>query len=75
MRIGYRAGDMFAPKLDITEALGSELAEFIACVQRGTSPTADGVAGLRVVRILEAATRSMAQGGTVIELAPQRVLA
>lgn len=75
MRIGYRAGDMFAPQLDITEALGSELAEFIACVEQGTQPTADGNAGLRVVRILEAASRSMAQGGTLLELPKERVLA
>ncbi|MET3926559.1 Gfo/Idh/MocA family oxidoreductase [Devosia sp. 2618] len=75
MRIGYRAGDMFAPQLDITEALGAELAEFIACVQRGTKPTADGAAGLRVVRILEAATASMAKGGTLVELPQERVFA
>lgn len=68
MRIGYRTGDMLAPQLDITEALGSELAEFIACIEHGTRPSADGAAGLRVVRILEAATRSMAKDGAVVEL-------
>lgn len=75
MRIGYRTGDMFAPQLDITEALGSELAEFIACVEHGTRPSADGAAGLRVVRILEAATRSMAKDGVVVELPQERVSA
>ena len=75
MRIGYRAGDMFAPQLDITEALGSELSEFVGCVERGTKPSADGAAGLRVVRILEAASRSMANGGAVVELPQERVLA
>ncbi|MET3899012.1 putative dehydrogenase [Devosia sp. UYZn731] len=75
MRIGYRTGDMFAPQLNVTEALGSELAEFIDCVEQGTQPTANGAAGLRVVRILEAATRSMAQGGNLVELAQERVLA
>lgn len=75
MRIGYRAGDMFAPQLDITEALRSELTEFIACVQAGTRPTADGEAGLRVVRILEAASRSLAQDGALVELPQERVLA
>ncbi|KKC38850.1 oxidoreductase [Devosia epidermidihirudinis] len=75
MRIGYRAGDMFAPQLDVTEALGAELAEFVACVQHGTKPIADGEAGLRVVRILEAATQSMAKGGALVELAPERVFA
>lgn len=75
MRIGYRAGDMFAPQLDITEALGSELSEFVSCIEHGTKPTADGAAGLRVVRILEAATRSMAQRGAVVELPQDLVLA
>jgi len=75
MRIGYRAGDMFAPQLDITEALGSELTEFVACVEAGTRPTADGEAGLRVVRILEAASRSLARDGALMELPQERVLA
>jgi hypothetical protein len=38
MRIGYRAGDMFAPRLDITEALGTELGEFVTCIEQGTNP-------------------------------------
>ena len=75
MRIGYRAGDMFAPRLDIAEALGAELAEFVACIEHGTAPTADGHAGLRVVRILEAASRSMAHGGATVELPMERELA
>jgi predicted dehydrogenase len=75
MRIGYRAGDMFAPRLDVTEALGCELNEFVGCVERGTRPTADGQAGLRVVNILEAATQSMAQGGAAVELMGERVFA
>ena len=75
MRIGYRAGDMFAPRLDITEALGTELGEFVTCIEQGTKPIADGEAGLRVVRILEAATRSMAQGGTMVKLPTERVAA
>jgi len=75
MRIGYRAGDMFAPQLDITEALGCELNEFVACVERGTKPTADGAAGLRVVNILEAASLSMARGGDAVELPRERAFA
>lgn len=75
MRIGYRAGDMFAPQLDITEALGSELTEFVTCVEAGTRPTADGEAGLRVVRILEAASKSLAHDGALVELPQERVFA
>jgi predicted dehydrogenase len=66
--VGYRSGDMWAPHLEVSEALGVELREFVACVEQGTKPTADGEAGLRVVRILEAATQSLAQRGRVIEL-------
>jgi predicted dehydrogenase len=68
MLVGYRTGDMWAPQLDMTEALGLELREFVGCIERRTVPTADGNAGLRVVRILEAATRSLAERGRVIEL-------
>lgn len=66
--VGYRSGDMWAPHLDVKEALSTELREFAQCIEQGTTPIADGKAGLRVVRILEAATQSLAQRGRVIEL-------
>jgi predicted dehydrogenase len=75
MLVGYRTGDMWAPQLDMREALGVELREFVGCVQQRKSPIADGHAGLRVVRILEAATQSLAERGRVIELAGERVSA
>jgi predicted dehydrogenase len=68
MLVGYRTGDMWAPHLDMTEALSLELRQFVACVEAGTTPTSDGQAGLRVVRILEAATMSLANRGGIIEL-------
>jgi predicted dehydrogenase len=68
MRVGYRTGDMTAPQLDMTEALARELREFVGCVEQGIRPTADGHAGLRVVRLLEAATRSLAQHGAIVEV-------
>lgn len=68
MRVGYRAGDMTAPQLDMSEALGVELREFIGCIERGQRPAADGRAGLRVVRTLEAATRSLARRGALVEI-------
>lgn len=73
--VGYRTGDMWAPHLDVTEALGAELREFVACVTNGGTPIADGNAGLRVVRILEAATLSLAQRGRVVDLEPARQVA
>jgi predicted dehydrogenase len=68
MRVGYRTGDMTAPQLDMTEALSRELREFVGCVEQGIRPTADGHAGLRVVRLLEAATRSLNQHGAIVEV-------
>lgn len=72
MLVGYRSGDMYAPQIDITEALGRELRQFVDCIETQGRPTSDGHAGLRVVRILEAATQSLAQRGKIVELAEAR---
>jgi len=68
MKINYRAGDMWAPQLDNTEALRIEALEFVRCVESGSRPLTDGEAGLGVVRILEAATASIARRGALVEL-------
>jgi predicted dehydrogenase len=66
MRVGYRTGDMWAPKLEVTEALQVEGAHFIDCVEHGRTPQTDGRLGLRVVELIEAATSSMrGQGETM----------
>lgn len=75
MLIGYRTGDMWSPKLDMTEALNTEGLHFIDCIQKGDRPITDGQAGLQVVRILEAATQSLKQQGRLIELNPVEVAA
>ncbi|MEW5855164.1 MAG: Gfo/Idh/MocA family oxidoreductase [Myxococcota bacterium] len=67
-RIGYRSGDMWAPQLATTEALRTATAHFLDCIRTGRTPTTDGAAGLRVVRMLEAASRSLQQRGNVVEL-------
>ncbi len=66
--VGYRTGDMWAPRLDNVEALAVEAQHFSECVASGAAPLSDGRAGLRVIRILEAATRSMAEGGAPVAL-------
>jgi predicted dehydrogenase len=66
--VGYRTGDMWAPRLDNIEALKIEAEHFVECVGAGLKPLSDGQAGLRVVRILEAASRSMANHGQPVEL-------
>ncbi len=66
--VGYRTGDMWAPRLDNIEALKIEAEHFVDCVRNGRRPLSDGHAGLRVIRILEAATRSMANRGQPVAL-------
>ncbi len=66
--VNYRSGDMWAPQLDRTEALRTEALHFIRCVEQGETPITDGHAGARVVRILEAASQSLALRGRPVEL-------
>ena len=66
MKIGYRAGDMWSPQLGVTEALHTEAKHFIECIEHARAPQTDGPAGLRVVRLLEAATQSMAEQGRLV---------
>jgi predicted dehydrogenase len=66
--IGYRTGDMWAPRLDNLEALSVEAAHFVDCIRTGAVPLTDGHAGLRIVRVLEAATKSLSQGGQPVSV-------
>jgi predicted dehydrogenase len=68
MLVGYRAGDMWAPQLPLAEALQTEARHFIECIDQRKTPTTDGHAGLRVVRLLEAATQSMIRHGALVPL-------
>ncbi|MCA1453707.1 Gfo/Idh/MocA family oxidoreductase [Bradyrhizobium sp. BRP22] len=67
-RIGYRAGDMWAPNISTKEALQAEVEHFIDCVRTGNRPISDGFSGLRVIEVLEAASRSIAEQGRPIML-------
>ena len=64
--VSYRSGDMWAPKIEQTEALKVELEYFVNCVETNLTPSNDGVAGLRVVKLLEAATESMKLKGETV---------
>lgn len=68
MLVGYRTGDMWAPQLDVTEALRTEATHFIQCIERDERPITDGAAGLRVIELLEAADRSMKERGRLVPL-------
>ena len=66
--ISYRTGDMWAPQIAPTAALALETQHFLECVEHGKTPLSDGAAGLRVVRILEAASKSIAARGAPVDI-------
>jgi len=66
--IQYRIGDMYAPKIDQTEALKVLVDHLVDCITKKKKPITDGESGLRVVRILEAADKSIKKGGVKVRL-------
>lgn len=68
MLVGYRTGDMLAPQIDGTEALRREIDHFLRCIEERKEPETGGIAGLRVVEILQAASQSMRERGRPVEL-------
>jgi len=75
MLIGYRTGDMWAPQLEIAEALQVEALHFLDCIENGKQPITNGESGLRVVNILEAATQSISARGQLVHIYPGRLAA
>jgi predicted dehydrogenase len=71
MRVGYRTGDMWAPKLATMEALRVEGEHFLDCIANGKVPDTGGRLGLRVVELIEAATSSMRGRGETVYVRPQ----
>lgn len=66
--VSYRSGDMWAPRVEQVEALKVELGYFADCVMNNKTPINDGSAGLRVVRMLEAAEESLQERGRIVPL-------
>jgi len=66
--VSYRSGDMWAPQIEQSEALRVELGYFADCIMNSKTPFNDGRAGLRVVRMLEAAERSIQKRGELVRL-------
>ncbi|MGB0054057.1 MAG: Gfo/Idh/MocA family oxidoreductase [Terracidiphilus sp.] len=66
--VSYRSGDMWSPQLEQIEALRQELNYFVECVSTGQEPFNNGCAGLRVVRMLEAASESLSRKGAFVRL-------
>ena len=72
--VSYRLGDTWSPALPEKEALGSMASEFAASIRESRAPRTDGRAGLRVLSVLEAATRSLGGFGAVTPVEADRVL-
>ena len=68
MRVGYRTGDMWAPKLDNQEALKVEGEHFVDCIVNNKPTFSDGEFGCRMVELIEAATSSMRGRGETVHL-------
>jgi predicted dehydrogenase len=66
--VNYRSGDMWAPQLEQFEALNREMSYFVDCISTGQTPLIDGCAGLRVVKMLEAASESLSKRGSLVYL-------
>jgi predicted dehydrogenase len=66
--VSYRSGDMWAPQVEQVEALRIELEYFVECIKKSERPFNDGCAGLKVVRMLEAASKSLGKRGELVYL-------
>ena len=68
IRVGYRMGDVYSPHLENTEALNAVIKHFRNCIINKSKPLTDGLSGLRVVKIIEAATSSMENSGEPVKI-------
>jgi hypothetical protein len=68
LRVSYRSGDMYAPKVEQIEALRRETEYFLSCITKGEQPENDGHAGLRVVKLLDACNQSMKLNGRMVSV-------
>jgi len=66
--VSYRTGDMWSPKVDHVEALRLEAQYFVDCIRKNEKPVNDGQAGLRIVRMLVATSRSLREGSRQVAL-------
>ena len=64
----YHYGDAYIPHLKQVEPLKVETQHFLDCIRKGETPETNGLDGLRVVQILEAASRSLKDNGAKVEI-------
>ncbi len=67
-QLAYKYGDVVIPKVDLKEPLAVMANHFVSCIRDGKAPLTDGISGLRVVKILEAAQQSLKNNGVVIAI-------
>ncbi len=67
-QFSYRYGDILIPNIRFTEPLKLECQHFLDCIANHTKPCSCGEVGLNVVKVLEAAQRSLVNSGHVEEL-------
>jgi len=65
-----RSGDILIPKISLQEPLKLECQHFVECVRERKRPLSDGIGGLRVVKVLDAAQRSLKNGGQPVSIQP-----
>ncbi len=61
-----REGDIFIPRVPNIEPLTAQLAHFVQVARGQATPRADHRDGVRVIRVLDAASRSLAEGGVPV---------
>jgi predicted dehydrogenase len=66
--LSIRNGDIHIPQVPMVEPLEQQTSHFIECIAQGTRPRTDGHSGLRVVRVLEAAQKSLESDGAPVSL-------
>jgi predicted dehydrogenase len=67
-----RFGDVVIPHIDMTEPLKVECSHFLECIEKDRTPRSDGHDGLRVVRVLEAAQKSLDLNGVPVDVNPSK---
>ena len=73
LRVSYRTGDLWVPRLEQVEALTRETQYFVDCIINNHTPINDGLSGLRVVQMLEAVDQSMAKRGGMVYCKPTSI--
>ncbi len=74
-RLSYRTGDIVSPRVEATEPLSLELADFAAAIRDGTPLISSPQVGLDVVKTVEAVDRSLSEGGIPVSVAVNDPLA